>query len=1188
MIKPETSFAFAKSFLPPFLAILALLIVRYQVNMLTFHTLAELFSVVVGVLMMVIAWNTYRFTENNFLLYIGIGYFWVAVLDTWHTLTVGGLPFLNYTNAEVTLHFWIYARFFEALLLFTAPLLLRRKLNYGRMMFACAALTVLIVWAAISLREPVMMTAEGLSGYKVAAEYIIMALLCTAFLVYYHYRHQFSNDVLYYILAALVLKVIAEFCFTLYGNFFDVAFIVGHLFKFLSFWMIYLAIVRTTLARPFALLASHSSSYNAIPHAVTVVDQEGNIAQLNQAAEQFSAAAGKSLLHTPVHEHFHSIDVSTFDCELCQSIRSGQQLQGFELYLPQKDRWYLASLSLIELAGARQGMVQVLTDISSRKKVAEALEASEHRFRQLFEHTDAISVQGYDRDRRVVYWNPASEVLYGYSKQQALGQKLEDLIIPPDMREQVVTGVNDWVAGGPDIPSSELVLQRADGSDAHVYSSHVMVRNTQGEPEMFCIDIDISQSREATLALEGQEKWLSQVLRTLPNGVQETDTAGVVTYVNEALCEMFELSSQQMLGCNIWDFNWANGLDGELQSKLQSLLEHEPEPETYITRYIGPQSGQLKILEFVWDYQRDDDEKITGFISVISDITERNRAADAIRESEQRFQDFAETAADMFWEMDENLRFSYVSGKVSELTGGNVEEFIGKTREELYAGQAVLDTPEFKQHLKILAAHLPFREYEIKWKLPDGIHYILISGSPRFDEHGKFRGYRGVTQDITEKKLIEEKVLHQAHFDSLTGLPNRFLSLDRLNHLISDAQRTRQMAAVIFLDLDDFKKVNDSLGHEIGDKLLIEAARRLQQVVRKSDTVGRLGGDEFIVLLGGLNAAEDALPFTENLLNQLRSSFLIEGRELLLSGSAGISVYPQDGDTPSELLRNADSAMYHAKEAGRNTFSYFTEEMNRQVSRRVEIEEQIHGALARQEFSVYYQPKFDVESRQVIGAEALLRWNNPVIGQVSPLEFIPIAEQTGLIVPIGQFVLQQSLLQAGLWRQTVSQHFSVAVNLSPRQFRDPDLVQHIRLAIEQNDVPSEALELEITEGVLLSGHDYIEKALQGIKSLGVSLAMDDFGTGYSSLSYLRKYPFDVLKVDQSFVRDITSDPADRALVNAAIAMAHSLGLNVVAEGVETTEQLQLLEQMQCDYLQGYLFGKPLPADQFEQGVLKQA
>ena len=384
---------------------------------------------------------------------------------------------------------------------------------------------------------------------------------------------------------------------------------------------------------------------------------------------------------------------------------------------------------------------------------------------------------------------------------------------------------------------------------------------------------------------------------------------------------------------------------------------------------------------------------------------------------------------------------------------------------------------------------------------------------------------------------------------------------------------------MLFLDLDDFKKVNDSLGHEVGDKLLIESAKRLQNVLRKEDTVGRLGGDEFIIILRNLNEHHNALSIAEVLLKTFREPFNIDDRELILTLSIGIALYPVNGVVASDLLRNADTAMYQAKSLGRNTYSFFTQEMNIVMQRRFAIEEQMHGALERNEFELYYQPQFDFSSNNMIGAEALLRWHNPTLGNVTPDEFIPIAEHTGLIVPMGQFVIKQALEFLSNWQHKQNKKFTMAVNLSPRQFRDKKLLSLIKKTINNLGIDFKDFELEITEGVLMGGQRYIKDALLEINSLGIKLSMDDFGTGYSSLSYLRQYNFDVLKIDRSFISGITINKSDCDLVKATIAMSHSLGLLVVAEGVETKEQLVLLKELGCDFVQGYYLSKPITGEQ---------
>ena len=361
--------------------------------------------------------------------------------------------------------------------------------------------------------------------------------------------------------------------------------------------------------------------------------------------------------------------------------------------------------------------------------------------------------------------------------------------------------------------------------------------------------------------------------------------------------------------------------------------------------------------------------------------------------------------------------------------------------------------------------------------------------------------------------------------------------------------------------------------------MIVEISKRLRNIVREDGSVGHLGGDEFVIVLKGVEIPLDIKAIADNILFGVGESFVINSRELLMTVSVGIAIYPDNGAEPSELVKYADSAMHHAKGLGRNTASYFTEELNYSMTRLTAIEEQLKGALERNEFEIYYQPKAEICSGKIVGAEALLRWNNPSLGSVSPVEFIPVAEQTGLIIPIGEFVFNSAFAAAKKWVNEFDKSFSIAVNLSPRQFKDAELVTSIKAAMDRVDISPSCVEMEITEGILMGDHAYINDALAGLDALGIKISLDDFGIGYSSLSYLRKYPFDILKIDRSFISDITTNSADRELTNAAIAMAHSLNLKVVAEGIETKDQLNLLKAMNCEFGQGYLFSKPVPEDQ---------
>mgnify|MGYP003384399735 FL=1 len=663
---------------------------------------------------------------------------------------------------------------------------------------------------------------------------------------------------------------------------------------------------------------------------------------------------------------------------------------------------------------------------------------------QLFDAVNIVSVQGYDEQRRVIYWNVGSELLYGYSQKEALGEKLEDLIIPNSLRDIVIGAHSDWLNKGIEIPASEITLCHKNGSEVNVFSSHALFTNQYNKKQMYCIDVNLADVKHAQSQVIFKEHMLETIFNAIP--------------------DLFFL---------------------------------------------------MEVNGIIVDYHTGDEKNL------------------------------------------------YVSP----------HQFIGKRMTDLLPPEVV---SKFQSHVEKILQQEGMITFEYELIMPHG----LVHFEARMSYLPKYNQIVLIIRDVSEQYKSAEIIRQQAYFDTLTSLPNRFLALDRLSQLLTEAERNNEKTAVLFLDLDDFKKINDSLGHEIGDKVLIQSAQRLKQVLREGDTVGRLGGDEFIVLLRGITEHHDALVTTENLLKSFREPFVIDGRELMLTLSIGVAISPENGHCASDLLRNADTAMYQAKDLGRNTYSFFSKEMNTMMLRRFEIEEQMHGALERNEFELYYQPQFDVKKQNITGVEALLRWHNSALGNVTPDEFIPIAEQTGLIIPIGRFVIKQAIDFLDEWQNSHHKNVTMAVNLSPCQFRDSELLSFIKGSLNESNVSAEYLELEITEGVLMSGQSHIHDTLIEISTLGIKLSMDDFGTGYSSLSYLRQYAFDVLKIDQSFISGIPLNKADSELVNTIIAMAHSLGLKVVAEGVETQQQLTLLDDLGCDLVQGYYFSKPLPAKQF--------
>jgi len=430
-------------------------------------------------------------------------------------------------------------------------------------------------------------------------------------------------------------------------------------------------------------------------------------------------------------------------------------------------------------------------------------------------------------------------------------------------------------------------------------------------------------------------------------------------------------------------------------------------------------------------------------------------------------------------------------------------------------------------------------------------------------------------RDITEHKQMQDELLDQATHDTLTSLPNRILLLDRLQQMIAQAKRTHHLIAVLFLYLDGFKYINDSLGHIIGDNILKITAERLAQNVRESDTVARLGGDEFIIVLDDLLQPDDAIPFAQKLCRALTKPMATEGYDLSITGSIGISFYPKDGANAHSLLKNADTAMYRAKELGRNNFQFFANEMNQQTLQHLLLEHELRKAIEHNEFFLVYQPFFNLKTGKVTGLEALLRWQHPERGIILPNEFINLAEETGLIMSIGEWVLQNACKQNQIWKTMNLPLLPIAVNLSSRQFKHPSIITIIKNSISKNNISPQLLQVEITESLIIDNFPETIKLLEQLKKMGVSLALDDFGTGYSSLSYLKRLPIDKLKIDQSFIRDLNNLTDGGAIVELIIQMGNSLKLKVLAEGVETEQQLKFLQLHGCDEAQGYYFSQPL-------------
>ena len=556
-----------------------------------------------------------------------------------------------------------------------------------------------------------------------------------------------------------------------------------------------------------------------------------------------------------------------------------------------------------------------------------------------------------------------------------------------------------------------------------------------------------------------------------------------------------------------------------------------------------------------------------------------------LKSSQARLASLVSLSSDWVWEQDATLRFHYVSSHDLGSTGDLAELLTG---EQIGERISPIDDDDARTHRLLTDDRKPFRNLRFRVERQGSTPlYIRISGEPVF-EGERFTGYRGVGTDVTDSTVAEQQVMHLARYDSLTGLPNRSMLIEQLDNGLRQARITRLGLAVLFIDLDRFKFVNDTLGHDAGDELLKIMARRLSGLLRNVDTVARLGGDEFVILIHNTIDPSTLSKVAARVLNVLCEPMRLSDRPVQVSASVGIALFPSDGDDTTTLLKNADSAMYLAKARGKNNFQFFTSELAERAARHFALEGDLRQAVARSELVLHYQPRFRLSDGAMCGMEALLRWQHPTRGLIPPGEFIDLAEESGLIVQLGHWVMGEACHQIRLWREAGLEPPRCAINLSARQFGNESLIKEVQAALSEAVLEAQALEVEITESLLMSDPDRAQQVLLRLHALGVAIAIDDFGTGYSSLSYLKRFPAQTLKIDRSFVEGLPEDRDDAAITQAVIAMAHSLEMRVVAEGVETPAQLEFLKRHGCDEVQGYLLGRPMPAEKLAPLLPREA
>jgi diguanylate cyclase (GGDEF)-like protein/PAS domain S-box-containing protein len=913
-------------------------------------------------------------------------------------------------------------------------------------------------------------------------------------------------------------------------------------------------------------------------------DLDGRFFHVNRKLCEMLGYGAEELIGKTIMELSHPEDRGAHHQAVLDVIAGRAAYFSGERRLVRKDgsvAWVNRTVSLArDASGEEPYLIQVIEDVSERKRAEEAVVRERVLLRAV---VDALPERVYvkDRDGRFLLMNAENLRVRGIdSHDEIVGKTVFD-VFSREIAEQLNAEDQAVIESGLPLINRERRTSfgfpaTTDGEARWHLTSKVPLRDVAGNVvALVGVNRDITERKRAEQALQQSEERFRAAFEQAGvgmalRGVDPRNPRWL--RVNQKLCDILGYTREELLQLTSVDVTPPEDRETAIEYNEQ-LLKGDITGYSREKRYVR-KDGQIIWVNISLTAVRSADGAPTHIISIIQDITDRKRAEAALYESEEQFRQLAHNIPQVFWICDASQReMIYVSPAYERVTGRPIEPLMTNPRAWL---EGVHE--EDRERVKAARRQAGRGRYDEIFRVvrPDGaIRWVRDRAFPVFGTDGEVYRIAGIAEDITELREAEEQLLYLAHYDNLTSLPNRILFYDRLKQALSQARRNNWITAIMFLDLDRFKNVNDTLGHGAGDLLLRHVAERLGGCVRAGDTVGRLSGDEFSIVLSNLSGPDDASLVAQKIMATFEKSFNLYGKEVFVTASIGITLFPMDSVDQEVLIRNADTAMYRAKDLGRNSFRFYTPEMNARALEKLSLESSLRRALEREEFLVHYQPKVSLASGEITGVEALLRWRHPELGLVATADFMPMLEETGLIVPIGEWVLRTACAQIRAWQEAGIQPVPVAVNLSARQFLAKDLGATIARILEEVGIEHGLLELEITEGSLASDTEEAAAALDFLHALGVKVAIDDFGTGYSSLSRLKRFPLDALKIDSSFVRDITTDADDAAITLAIITMAHSLELAVVAEGVETEQQLDFLCANGCDQVQGYYFSAAL-------------
>lgn len=920
--------------------------------------------------------------------------------------------------------------------------------------------------------------------------------------------------------------------------------------------------------------------------AIFVADAEtGVLLEANKRAEELVGRPKEQLIGS--HQStLHPKDKAELYKKLfLKAVREKQKFSEDSLYVARPDGREIPvdiRANVIDTDG-RKLIFGVFRDITEREKALRALRESERMLSEAQKVARMGSWEWSLRDGKASCTEQMCRIL-GFEPGE-FEPSMENFLklVHPDDRSYVEKS-NEEALKTMKPFEMEFRIIRLDGTERYLQSRGRVDLDEGGKPfKMSGVVLDITKRKKAELDLQQSESLLRKVLNTLPVGVWVTDIEGKIMMGNPAGQRIW--AGARYVGVEEYGEykGWWTDTGKRIEPEEWALARAIRKGETSLNEVIDIEcfDGTRKTIYNSAMPIKDEMDNIIGAIVVNEDITEKRRAEEKLLLASK----VIENTSEGMMVTDPEGVIQMVNPAFTSITQYTPKEAIGQTPRILRSDRH--DQDFYRDMWRVLITTGRW-EGEIWNRRKNGEAYpewLTISAVK--GGQGETTNYVALFHDMTERKQSEEEIRYHAYHDALTGLPNRQVFRDRLDMAMARAGRNHEKLAVFFVDLDNFKNINDGMGHAVGDLFLQGVATRLVGALREEDTVSRFGGDEFTIIVEDIKEEYGVDHVAKKIFEALAVPFKLEGHDLYITASIGISIFPDDGEDGEALMQNADAAMYRAKERGKNNYMLYTPEMNVRLFERLALESSLRKAIEREEFLLYYQPKISLATGKIVGMEALVRWNHPDLGLVPPVHFIPLAEETGLIIPIGEWVLDTALSQLKKWHDAGYDKLSMAINLSARQFAQDNLDVIVEEALRKNGAPPRSLEVEVTESMVMTDIENTVNTLRSLGLMGVRISIDDFGTGYSSLSYIKKFLIDSLKIDRSFVLDLSRDPDDASIVTAIISMAKGLGLKVVAEGVESEEQLEFLRERGCDEAQGYYFSPPVPEDKFRKLLEKE-